>query len=201
MAGTVVLAAQVPASASSGSATVSGPAASQGSSAGSATTLLRLRHGLTLEIPSSWRVYGTADQVRVVTGSCARPKGPYAEPRCDSFWVMGPKALKTGGEGFTPYNPNRGPFYPAVDVMPCATNPKYGQVIGKAIAVGRRDIGVAHRAHYRVWPGRCVTYDDATQKSTFKQREWYLPQQRILIVDQWATPGLDRILKNAVWDN
>ncbi|MEV0751786.1 hypothetical protein [Streptosporangium sp. NPDC050280] len=183
VAGAALLAAQLPASASS------------------STALLRLRGGLSLEIPNSWRVYGTADQVRVVTGACARPNGGYFQPKCDSFWVMGPKALKSGAEGFRRYNPDQGPFYPASDVVPCATNPKYGQVIGKAIAVGYRNIGVAHKAHYRVWPGRCVTYSGGEQKSTFKQREWYLPQSKILIIDQWATPGLATILKNATWDN
>ncbi|MFF3440274.1 hypothetical protein [Streptosporangium sp. NPDC002721] len=182
VAGAAVLAAQLPASANS-------------------TALLRLRGGLTLEIPSSWRVYGTADQVRVVTGACARPKGGYFQPRCDSFWIIGPKALRTGGEGFRRYDPTQGPYYPASDVVPCATNPKYGQVIGKAIAVGYRNIGVAHKAHYRVWPGRCVTYDGGEQKSTFDQREWYLPKTKVLVVDQWATPGLSTILKNATWDN
>ncbi|WP_248960465.1 hypothetical protein [Sphaerisporangium perillae] len=165
----------------------------------SSTALLRLRGGLTLEIPGSWRVYGNADQVRVVTGSCARPKGSYFEPKCDSFWVMGPEALKTGGEGFRRYDPDQGPFYPASDVPPCPKNPKYGQVIGKAIAVGYRDIGAAHKASYRVWPGRCVGYVDGKQRSTFSQREWYLPKTKILVVDQWNTPGLAGILKNAVW--
>ncbi len=183
VAGAAVLAAQLPASASS------------------STALLRLRAGLTLEIPGSWRVYGTADRVQVVTGACARPNRGYFQPKCDSFWVMGPKAIKIGSEGFGPYRPDQGPYYPASDVQRCPTDPKYGQVIGKAIVVGYRNVGVAHKAHYRVWPGRCVSYSSAEQKSTFKQREWYLPQSKILIVDQWATPGLSAILKNAVWDN
>ncbi|MFF5244522.1 hypothetical protein ACFY3V_09600 [Streptosporangium sp. NPDC000095] len=183
VAGAALLVAQLPASASS------------------STAELRLRGGLTLRIPDSWWVSGTADQLRVVTGACARPKGGYFQPKCKSFWVMGPKALKSGGEGFRRYDPTQGPYYPASDVAPCATNPKYGQVIGKAIAVGYRNIGVAHKAHYRVWPGRCVTYSGGEQKSTFKQREWYLPQSKILIIDQWATPGLATILKNATWDN
>ncbi|WP_440098373.1 hypothetical protein [Streptosporangium sp. H16] len=183
VAGAAVLAAQLPAS------------------AGSSTALLRLRAGLTLEIPNSWRVYGTADQIRVVTGACARPNGGYFQPRCDSFWVMGPKTLKRGGEGFRRYDPTQGPYYPASDVQRCPTDPRYGQVIGKAIVVGYRNIGVAHKAHYRVWPGRCVSYSGGEQKSTFNQREWYLPQSKILVVDQWATPGLATILKNATWDN
>ncbi|MEU4407457.1 hypothetical protein AB0F88_23275 [Streptosporangium sp. NPDC023963] len=183
VAGAAVLAAQFPASASS------------------STAPLRLRAGLTLEIPNSWRVYRTADRVQVVTGACARPGRGYFQPKCDSFWVMGPKTLKIGAEGFGPYDPTQGPYYPASDVQRCPTDPKYGQVLGKAIVVGYRNVGVAHKAHYRVWPGRCVSYSNGGQKSTFNQREWYLPQSKILVVDQWATPGLATILKNAVWDD
>lgn len=187
VAGAAVLPAQAPAAASAGES--------------SATQLLRLRAGLTLEIPARWRVYGTADRVHVVTGPCRDPRGGFFTPRCEGFWVMGPKALKTGGEGFRRYNPVNGPFYPTSDVAPCPTNPKYGQVIGKAIVVSRRGVGAWHKAHYRVWPGRCVSYSTGAQKSTFKQREWYLAKERILIVDQWNTPGLATVLKNAVWEN
>ncbi|WP_285707652.1 hypothetical protein [Microtetraspora sp. NBRC 16547] len=191
VAGVAVSVVQAPASASTSSAL--------SASSSTATTPLSLRGGLTLELPSSWHVYGGGDQIRVVTGACARPKSHYFEPKCRSFWVMGQQAIKTGGEGFQPYNPNKGPFYPAVDVAQCATDPSLGQVLGKAIAVGYRAVGVGHRAQYRVWPGRCVRYDNGEQKSTFNQREWYLPKERVLIVDQWGTPGLPTILKNAVW--
>ncbi|MFF4773692.1 hypothetical protein [Microtetraspora fusca] len=170
------------------------------SSSTAATTPLSVRGGLTLTLPSTWRVYGGGgDQIRVVTGACARPRSHYFEPGCRSFWLLGGQALKTGGEGFQPYNPNQGPFYPAVDVPPCATDPSLGQVLGKAVAVGYRAVGVGHKAHYRVWPGRCVRYDNGEQKSTFSQREWYLAKERILIVDQWNTPGLATVLKNATW--
>lgn len=183
-----------------GAAVLAAPAPGAAATAGGApaTKPLRLRAGLTLQIPATWRVYGTGDWVRVVTGACRNPRGGFFEPRCDSFWVLGPKALRTGGEGFQRYNPINGGFYPASDVAPCPSDPRYGHVIGKAIEVGGRRIGT-RRAHYRVWPGRCVSYRDGAQKSTFKQREWYLAKERILIVDKWATPGLATILRNAVW--
>ncbi|WP_157530187.1 hypothetical protein [Microtetraspora niveoalba] len=189
VAGVAVLAFQAPAS------------AAVPPSSSTAANTLSLRAGLTLALPGTWRVYGGGDQIRVVTGACAKPKSHYFEPRCRSFWVMGAQALKTGGEGFQPYNPNQGPFYPAVDVAPCATNPSLGQVLGKAAAVGHRAVGAGHRAHYRVWTGRCVRNDNGEQKSTFSQREWYLPKERILVVDQWNTPGLSTVLKNATWSS
>ncbi|WP_433414499.1 hypothetical protein ACQP1V_34385 [Microtetraspora malaysiensis] len=186
VAGVAVLAAPAPTS------------AAVSSSSTAATTPLSVRGVLTLTLPGTWHVYGGGDQIRVVTGACARPRGHYYEPNCQSFWLLGGQALKTGGEGFQPYNPRRGPFYPAVDVPPCATDPSLGQVFGKAVAAGYRAVGAGHKARYRVWPGRCVR-GNGEQKSTFSQREWYLPKERILIVDQWNTPGLTTVLKNATW--
>lgn len=183
-----------------GAAALAAPGAAGAATAdSSATRSLRLRAGLTLEIPATWRVYGTADRIHVVTGACRNPRGGFFEPGCRGFWVLGPKALRTGAAGFLPYDPDNGPFYPASDVAPCPADPRYGQVIGKAIVAGRRKVGVGHRAQYRVWPGRCVSYRNGAQRSTFRQREWYLPKERILVVDQWATPGLATILRNADW--
>jgi hypothetical protein len=33
----------------------------------------------------------------------------------------------------------------------------------------------------------------------FQQRDWYLPVSRILIVDEYSTPGLAQILATATW--
>ena len=34
---------------------------------------------------------------------------------------------------------------------------------------------------------------------SFVQRYWYLAQPRLLILDEWDTPGLDKILAKAEW--
>ncbi len=34
---------------------------------------------------------------------------------------------------------------------------------------------------------------------SYTERIWYLPQSRVLIVDLWGTPNLDKILAKATW--
>ncbi|WP_113704862.1 hypothetical protein [Nonomuraea lactucae] len=166
--------------------------------AASATRPLHLRNGLKLNLPSSWKVYGKGDWIRVVTGACAAPKAGYGEPECDSFWVLGPKAIKVGAELFNPYTAKK-PFYPATDVQLCPHNREWGQVVGGAAVKGLRQVGPGHRAHYREWKATCVSYENGRVKSRYVQREWYLPKTRVLVVDQWNTPGLAGVLRRAVW--
>jgi hypothetical protein len=33
----------------------------------------------------------------------------------------------------------------------------------------------------------------------FQQRDWYLPVEKILIMDEYSTPGLGQILAAATW--
>ncbi|MEU7988980.1 hypothetical protein AB0B56_29360 [Streptosporangium canum] len=164
----------------------------------SGTKSLHLRKGLTLTIPKSWKVYKVEkDWLRVVTGSCARPGASgfgFREPECDSFWVMGPEAIKKGDEFFNAYTPDR-PFYPSTDVPPCPFD-KDLSLIGYTLASkGLRQIGPGRKAYYRNWSGKCANH----KVKYFNQREWFLPKSKILIIDQWNTPGLSTILKNATW--
>ncbi|MFI7445198.1 hypothetical protein [Nonomuraea indica] len=166
--------------------------------AATATRPLYLRGGLTLHLPASWKVYGKGDYVRVVTGRCVSPKGGWGAPECDSFWVFGPKALKHGRELFNPYTPEH-PYYPATDVQLCPHNRKWGQILGEASVKGLRQVGPGHKAYYREWKATCVSYSTGTVKSRYVQREWYLPKTRVLVVDQWDTPGLAGVLRRATW--
>ncbi|MBF8189003.1 hypothetical protein ITP53_25365 [Nonomuraea sp. K274] len=160
---------------------------------------LKLRGGLTLYLPIKWQVHRVSpDWIRVVTGKCAAPGGGFGTPGCDSFWVLGPKAIKEGNELFRPYTGKR-PFYPATDVQRCPTNAKWGQRLGTARVTGLRQVGPGHKAAYREWKATCVSYSSGEVKSRYTQREWYLPTTRILVVDQWNTPGLADALENADW--
>jgi hypothetical protein len=161
---------------------------------------LELRGGLTLYLPIQWKVYRVSpDWIRVVTGKCAKPKTGYGTPECDSFWVLGPKAIKEGDELFRPYT-GKEPFYPATDVQLCPHNRKWGQVVGTVGAKGLRQVGPGHKAAYSEWKATCVSYSGGQVKSRYVQREWYLPKTKILIVDQWNTPGLADALKHADWN-
>ncbi|OPG06236.1 hypothetical protein [Microbispora sp. GKU 823] len=167
-----------------------------------ATKPLHLRKGLTLTIPSSWKVDDSRkDWVRVITGSCPT-KGTdtygFRDSGCHSFWVMGPGAIKIGHELFQKYTPD-GPFYPATDVGPCPVKKNLYMGQSKLAAKGLRQVGPGHKAYYRDWAGTCVTMSSYKVKAHYNQREWYLPTSKILVIDQWGTPGLSTILKNATW--
>ncbi|MDP9847424.1 hypothetical protein [Streptosporangium lutulentum] len=164
------------------------------------TKSLHLRKGLTLTIPVSWKVYEfEKDWLRILTGSRARPGTSgwgFREPDCESFWVMGPRAIKVGDELFRSYTTDR-PFYPSTDVRPCPIDfGKDMQLIGYTLASkGLRQIGPGHKADYRNWKGRCANH----KVRYFSRREWFLPISKVLIIDQWNTPGLSGILKKATW--
>jgi hypothetical protein len=167
---------------------------------GASTQPLKLRGGLTLHLPIKWAVHRVSpDWIHVVTGRCAKPSGGYGTPGCRGFWVLGPKAIKHGNELFHAYDGTR-PFYPATDVQQCPSNGKWGQVLGSAKVKGLRRLGPGHKAAYREWRASCVSYANGKVKSRYTQREWYLPKTRILVVDQWSTPGLSAALRNADWN-
>ncbi|MFA1538948.1 hypothetical protein [Actinomadura monticuli] len=64
-------------------------------------------------------------------------------------------------------------------------------------AVGTR------QAQYREWRLRCSFWTGPKQFQpagpSYVQRYWYLTEPRLLILDEWDTPGLDQILAKAAW--
>jgi hypothetical protein len=160
---------------------------------------LKFRKGLTLYIPIQWKVHRFgADVVQVVTGRCGRPQG-WGTPECDAFYLFGPSMIKRGAPGLRPYTGKR-PFYTSSDVQPCPYERKWGEAFGSQVTRGLRQVGAGHKAAYNAWRARCVSYSTGATKGRFTQREWYLPQSRILVVDQWNTPGLSDALKHADWN-
>jgi hypothetical protein len=154
--------------------------------------------GMTLYVPIQWEVHRFgADAVQVVTGKCGKPRG-WSTPECDSFYLLGPKLIKIGAEGWGPYTGKR-PFYTASDVQPCPFDDKYGEIIGPKVSRGLRQVGPGHKAAYNAWQAKCVSYSSTKVYKRFTQREWYLPKSKILVVDQWNTPGLSDTLKHADW--
>jgi hypothetical protein len=154
--------------------------------------------GMTIYIPIEWKVYRFgSDRVQVVTGKCGKPQGWYT-PECDSFHLLGPSLIKIGAEGFGPYT-GKNPFYTASDVQPCPFNDKWAEYIGPKGTRGLRQVGAGHKAAYNAWKSRCASYSGTKTLKRFTQREWYLPKSKILIVDQWSTPGLSDALKYADW--
>ncbi|WP_336216559.1 hypothetical protein [Nonomuraea sp. LPB2021202275-12-8] len=161
---------------------------------------LKLRNGLTLYLPIQWRVHGGGtDWIHVVTGKCAEPKGGFFMPDCRGFWILGPKAIKLGAEGFGPYNASRGGYYPASDVQLCPVNGKLQRGEQLKHSKGLRQFGPGHKAVYHEFQTRCRTLSGKSTKVRFTTREWYLPQTKILVVDNWKTRGLPTALRHADW--
>ncbi|MEU5879280.1 serine/threonine-protein kinase [Spirillospora sp. NPDC047279] len=70
----------------------------------------------------------------------------------------------------------------------------------KLVKRGLAPVG-GRQAEYREWRIGCaeITPKFVRTNVSFVQRLWYLPQTKVLIVDEWNTPGLDKILKEATW--
>lgn len=157
---------------------------------------LKLRGGLTLHLPSGWKAYRKGDWIRVVTGKCASPTFMFGTSGCDSFWVLGPEAIKVGYElgpytGEEPYNPGTG-------VELCPQNDAYYQHLHNAKVIARRQVGPGHKADYMEWWATCAT-SKGKPKLSYTQREWFLPRTGVLVVDQWSTRGLSGVLARATW--
>ncbi|WP_062433112.1 hypothetical protein [Herbidospora daliensis] len=161
----------------------------------SAGQVLKLRKGLTITLPNAWKVHGKGDFTYVVAGKCKK----LHQPGCRQFSIFGPKGIAIGNELFNPYT-GKSPYYAATDVQPCPLNAKWSYGGGvKLLTSGYREIGKGHKAQYRAWRITCVANDSSKVKATFVQREWLLPKSKILIVDKFSTPGLSKVLTNAVW--
>ncbi|MBA8952299.1 serine/threonine-protein kinase [Actinomadura namibiensis] len=174
---------------------------------------------LRLTLPEGWRVTKLAREgasYRVdVPGRCPSAEGRRVYSHlynnaCPSFAVVdeyglfwkGPEANRTEATY------RRGSFFhPSNDVgHVCPPDPDPARHIG---ALGERRVrqGTARvgnrTAEYYEWRMRCVRADTQGRVSPsdprFTQRTWFLPQSRILVVDEWGTPGLDRILERATW--
>ncbi|GAA2588410.1 serine/threonine-protein kinase [Actinomadura fulvescens] len=76
----------------------------------------------------------------------------------------------------------------------------YGVGGQKLVKRGLAPVG-GRQAEYREWQIRCAKIIPRYEKSnvSFVHRLWYLPQSKVLIVDEWNTPNLGAILEKAVW--
>lgn len=154
---------------------------------------------MTLRIPASWHVVTDGDGGRrhiTTGGSCGASGYPEADT-CHGWWVFGAADIALGNEG-RPYTPDR-PFYPRTDSVPCPTDPSTFQTTPQAPQEqGFAPVGT-HKGHYRAWAITCISPAGGAKTGGFTQREVYLPDSHILILDSWRTPGLTEILRAATW--
>jgi pimeloyl-ACP methyl ester carboxylesterase len=167
-------------------------------------------HGLSISLPRPWKVghvigSGTGgspfrDEVDVVDGRRCRHSKYLVD--CPGFMIFGPTAVsRMAGFPPRPYSPEF-PWHPGTGVEGCPMNRDelYESIdrtptVKKAAPVGSK------QALYREWVIKCKPSNDpSTVASTYTQRVWYLPVSKILIVDEWSTPGLAEILAKARWD-
>lgn len=165
-----------------------------GAPAHAATKPLTFR-GMTIQIPSSWKVKDTGGGTfHVLTGGC-----PSRAVECKGFWLHGPQGIKYAYEGGK-YDPKL-PYHPSSGVMECVQDKRYwsSPLPAKPTVTGVRKVGAGHKAYYRVWKISCSKQTGGATSVSYPQKLWYLPSSKILVVDQWQTPGLSTALKHATW--
>ncbi|GAA2442816.1 hypothetical protein GCM10010191_68990 [Actinomadura vinacea] len=151
---------------------------------------------LTMKLPSSWKARSEGDgRWHVVTrGSCGKSGYPQADT-CPGFWIFGEEDISQGHE-MGPYKVSS-PYYPASDAQPCPNDPSSLQTMPSAPRkAGLAPVG-SRKANYREWLFTCKDKTSQVSKDTFVQRTVYLPVSKLLIVDNWQTPGLLTNLQNA----
>ncbi|MBO2465106.1 serine/threonine-protein kinase [Actinomadura violacea] len=170
---------------------------------------------LTLRVPASWRsrrlgLEKPEENYNLTPpGACRTPK---AGLRGDPLWRYCPTVLaittpwsNDGRTGWQTFQRDQ-PWAPETDVShicPPDTDLYYGGGDFTLVRKGLRPIG-GRNAEYREWRLSCIRLTSGPEMVaktgvSFVQRWWYLPQSKVLIVDEWNTPNLDEILANATW--
>ncbi len=157
--------------------------------------------GMTLRIPYTWSGFAddsVGDRVHVTTGGHCDKKGYPEADTCRGFWLFSAEDIALGNEG-RPFTPDR-PFYPRTDSVPCPNRPSAFTTTNGAPTVQKLlQVGLGHRADYREWNLTCVSPAGGGDEGGFTQKTVYLPESKILVVDNWNTFGLTTRLEQATW--
>jgi len=157
---------------------------------GPAGAPLHFRH-LTVRLARGWRAGGGGDHVEVATSrACRRSAGGVD---CPGFLLLGPSQIAIANR-LAPFDPDK-VWHPGAGVEGCPQDrdglaevpPARPSKEGKA-KVGGKD------AVYREWRVGCVDARTGKPEDGYLQRVWYLKASGILVVDEWSTPGLPRVL-------
>ncbi|MEU3621423.1 serine/threonine protein kinase [Amycolatopsis coloradensis] len=91
------------------------------------------------------------------------------------------------------YEPGK-PYHRSTGPRPCLSLGAPGETQGSPVLRVNelRPIGT-RKAAYEEWQLTCSGGGVVTQ------RVWFLPKTRLVVVDEWNTPGLDKILEEARW--
>jgi hypothetical protein len=149
---------------------------------------------LTIRLGRGWRAGGGGDQVEVATSrACRRSAG---RVDCPGFLLLGPTQIAIASE-LTPYDPDQ-VWHPGSGVEGC---PQDRDGLAEVTPTKPAKRGVAKvggkDAVYREWRVSCVDARTGEPEASYTQRVWYLKASKILVVDEWSTPGLGEALAAA----
>jgi hypothetical protein len=160
---------------------------------------------LILRVPGTWHVtyHDAYGDYTVSIGSCAVNQlmggedgsacpsfslianaGTSGEPAGTSYRLGLVFSMSTGGTGCPARTTNTGWFRESP---------------GTRLSSGYAPVTATKTADYTVWQIGCLPDDHPPPAFYFQQRDWYLPESDILIVDEYSTPGLAQILATATW--
>jgi hypothetical protein len=185
----------------------SGPGRSGPGGPGSAgTTTLRLGP-LILRVPDTWRItyHDARGDYTVSTGACASDEllGAEGGSACPAFsLISGAGPTSAGAPGTHSYVP--GQFYTtSTGATGCPARPTtagwFREVPARPYSSGYAPVTAARTADYTVWQVGCLLDDRPPAALSFQQRDWYLPDSDLLIVDEYSIPGLAQILAAGTW--
>jgi hypothetical protein len=152
---------------------------------------------MTIRLPPGWRATRDGpDRVTVASGgTCRRSAGGVD---CPGFLLLGPSQIAIGNE-LGPYRPDR-VWHPGTGVEGCPADrdglveqPPTRPRTGGFARVGTK------QAVYRDWKITCLDATTLKPRTSYRQRVWYLPSSKILVVDEWSTPGLAAVLAAAMF--
>ncbi|WP_409489452.1 serine/threonine-protein kinase [Amycolatopsis sp. cmx-11-12] len=139
----------------------------------------------TITTPEKWSLLSSATPERslVTADQCVGPQCAHVLFSDNSRVDPSTPAYEPG----KPYNRSNGP-------RPCPSLGAPGETQGSPVLRVKelRPIGMK-KAAYEEWQLTCSGGGIVTQ------RVWFLPKTRLVVVDEWNTPGLDKILEEARW--
>jgi hypothetical protein len=149
---------------------------------------------LSIRLGRGWRAGGGGDQVEVATSrACRRSAG---RVDCPGFLLLGPSQIAIASE-LAPYDPDQ-VWHPGSGVEGC---PQDRDGLAEVTPTKPAKRGVAKvggkDAVYREWRVSCVDARTGEPEASYTQRVWYLKASKILVVDEWSTPGLGEALAAA----
>jgi hypothetical protein len=173
--------------------TAPGTAGQAGQRAGARLTF----RAMTIRLLPGWRAtHDAADRVTVASGgACRRSVGGVD---CPGFLLLGPSQIAIAHE-LGPYRPER-VWHPGTGVEGCPVDRDglVEQTPTRPRTAGFAKVGTK-RAVYRAWVVPCLDSGTLKPETSYRQRVWYLPSSRILVVDEWWTPGLAGVLAAATF--